>query len=125
MILDTNALSAMADGNESLRIQLANTATLYVPVIALGEYCYGIALSKHRRRYEEWLNDALRYLVVLPVGDATIPLYVRICLALRERGTPIPANDVWIAAIAAEHNLPLISQDRHFDLVPHLRRITW
>jgi tRNA(fMet)-specific endonuclease VapC len=48
------------------------------------------------------------------------------CLAeLKRAGTPIPTNDLWIAALCRQHDLPLLSRDRHFDRVPGLRRIAW
>jgi tRNA(fMet)-specific endonuclease VapC len=55
MILDTNALSAWADGNPACRTAFIEASRLVVPVIVLGEYQYGIRQSRHRARYEEWL----------------------------------------------------------------------
>jgi tRNA(fMet)-specific endonuclease VapC len=44
---------------------------------------------------------------------------------LKSAGTPIPSNDVWIAALCRQHRLPLLSRDRHFDGVPGIRRLAW
>jgi tRNA(fMet)-specific endonuclease VapC len=125
LILDTNALSAFADGDEALLAPLRKATGLFVPVIVLGEYRFGIAQSKRRKSYEEWLTDALRDMTVLPVLETTVDPYVRLCLALRKQGTPIPANDIWIAALAVEHELPILSRDEHFDVAPSVTRLGW
>lgn len=125
MILDTNALSAFAEGDESLAAQLEKSAVLYLPVIVLGEYRFGIRQSRHRKTYEKWLDEALSVLEVLPVFDSTTVHYAGLWQELKQSGTPIPTNDVWIAALCREHRLHLVSRDTHFDLVGGLRRISW
>ena len=59
MLLDTNALSALADGDAGLAAALGDTARLAVPVIALGEYRFGIRASRRRKSYERWLDEHL------------------------------------------------------------------
>ncbi|MEI9896232.1 MAG: PIN domain-containing protein [Chthoniobacter sp.] len=51
--------------------------------------------------------------------------YGAISAALKKKGAPIPSNDLWIAALAVQHGLPILSQDQHFDLVPGIRRLAW
>lgn len=125
MILDTNALSALVDGERGLARALARTPQLALPVIVLGEFLYGIAGSRHRAAYAEWLRTHLCDFDVLHVTDATAAAYADVRLALRRSGNPIPANDAWIAALALEHRLPVVSRDEHFDVVPGLDRRTW
>ena len=125
MILDTNALSAFAEGDEELLTQLEVAPELHLPVIVLGEYRFGVRQSRHRRAYERWLSEALRDLTVLPVLDSTTEHYAALCHELRTAGTPIPTNDAWIAAISREHRLPVVSRDSHFDVVRGLRRVVW
>lgn len=125
MILDTNALSAWADGHPACRPVLAEARRVVVPVIVLGEYQYGIRQSRHRTRYEEWLARNLPLVEVIPVSPATASHYANLRLHLRSTGTPIPANDLWIAAMVKELRLPLLSNDSHFDLVPGLDRIAF
>jgi tRNA(fMet)-specific endonuclease VapC len=62
---------------------------------------------------------------VLDVNHETAGHYSAIGLELKKKGTPIPANDLWIAALCQQHALPLLSRDRHFDFVPRLQRLTW
>ena len=125
MILDTNAVSAIADGDASALDLLARAERLAVPVIVLGEYRLGIAQSRHRASYESWLREWIAAVTVLDVDEETTHSYAEIALELKQKGKPIPANDLWISAICRQHSLPLVSRDRHFDLVPGLRRLDW
>ncbi len=125
MILDTNGLSAVADGDAGLEPILRQAAEIAVPVIVLGEFRYGVRQSRERRRYEEWLAESIRGYRVLDVDEATAGAYATLRSELRKAGTPIPSNDVWIAALCRQHSLPILSRDRHFDLVRGMRRIEW
>ena len=125
MILDTNALSAFADGQAAATTQIASAKILAVPVIVLGEYRYGIAMSRMRSRYEGWLTGFLPACRILDVTDATTVHYAELRAALKRGGTPVPVNDVWIAALCRQHALPLLSRDRHFDLIRDIRRVSW
>jgi len=125
VILDTNALSAFVDGDAGVGDVLRLQARAAIPVIVLGEFRYGIAESRHRRAYEAWLGSQLPYFDVLPVTDETALAYAALRVALRRSGRPIPANDAWIAALALQHGLPVLSRDRHFDGVPGIRRSGW
>lgn len=125
MILDTNALSAAADEDPALRALLASADQLALPVIVLGEYRHGIAQSRHRESYENWLAELLQDCLVLDVNEPTTHCYAEITLELKRKGKPIPTNDIWIAALCRQHSLPLLSRDRHFDLIAGNRRIGW
>ncbi len=125
MILDTNALSALADGDPGLEAVIQEAATLTLPVVVLGEYRYGIRHSRHRIRYEMWLAGLLKGVRILPIEALTTEYYSTVRSELRQSGTPIPSNDVWIAALARQHELQVLSKDRHFDAVPKLRRASW
>ena len=125
MILDTNALSAFAEGDEGLIAQLETTPELHLPVIVLGEYRFGVRQSRHRKAYEQWLHETLPELTVLPVLDSTTVHYAALCHELKKAGTPIPTNDAWIAASSREHRLSVVSRDTHFDEVRGLHRIGW
>ena len=125
MILDTNGLSALAEGDPRLESILRKATQIAVPVIVLGEYRYGIQQSRERQRYEHWLVEYLSKFRVLDVEEQTTTSYAAVRGELKRAGTPIPSNDVWIAALCRQHSLPLLSRDRHFDLVPGLHRIGW
>jgi tRNA(fMet)-specific endonuclease VapC len=125
MILDTNALSAFADDIRPVVQQIATADELHIPVIVLGEYRFGIATSSRRREYEAWLTRGRAFWNVLPVVEETATYYAAIRLQLKRAGAPLPANDVWIAALAQQHDLPVLTRDAHFDAVPGLTRLSW
>lgn len=125
MILDTNALSAVAEGERAIKSLLEQAAQIAVPVVVLGEYRFGIAQSQDCGKYERWLDEYLNRFRVLDVSDETSRHYAELRLELKRAGRPIPANDLWIAALCRQHELPILSRDGHFDAVRGLKRIGW
>lgn len=125
MILDTNALSAAADNDVAIADSLAAAEELAIPVIVLGEYRFGISQSRHHQKYREWLDELIPDCKILDVNEGTTHHYAAINLELRRAGTPIPTNDLWIAALGRQYSLPLLSRDRHFDLISGVQRIGW
>jgi tRNA(fMet)-specific endonuclease VapC len=125
MILDTNALSAAADDDPGVVAILSRAEQMVLPVIVLGEYRHGIAQSRNRSTYENWLAGLLHDCMVLDIQEPTTHHYAEITLELKRKGKPIPTNDIWIAAFCRQHSLPLLSRDRHFDLVIGVKRIDW
>jgi predicted nucleic acid-binding protein len=125
LILDTNALSAAAEGQPGILSVLAKAQLLALPVVVIGEYRFGIAQSRHRARYERWLEALIADCMVLEISTQTTHHYAAIGVELKRAGTPIPANDLWIAALCRQHDLPLLTRDRHFDAVPGIRRLDW
>jgi len=125
LILDTNALSAIAEGEPGVANIFARARLVAIPVIVLGEYRYGIARSRHEREYERWLEEMVSISRVLEIDEETALWYARLCGQLKDAGTPIPSNDAWIGALCRQHALPLLSRDGHFDLIKGLRRLDW
>jgi tRNA(fMet)-specific endonuclease VapC len=125
LIFDTNALSAFADG-ETGAVERAESARLVaLPVIVLGEFRFGIGGSRHRNKYDLWLSDLVRAVRILGVVTETTRHYAEIRAELKKAGTPLPANDVWIAALCRQHALPILSRDQHFDSVRGVERVNW
>ena len=125
MILDTNALSAAADREPSALAIVSEAERIAVPVIVLGEYRLGIAQSRHRASYENWLQEWVSSVTILDIDEETSQSYAAIGLELKRKGRPIPTNDLRIAALCRQHALPILSRDQHFDVVPGIRRLTW
>jgi len=125
LILDTNALSAFVDGSPAAVAGVARSSILAIPVIVIGEYRFGIAQSRSKTILEKILAGLMDASLVLPIDTETAERYAEIRLALRVAGKPIPANDLWIAALARQHAMPVMSRDGHFDRVPGLERRGW
>ena len=118
LILDTNALSAAADGHPVVAAHLTAADRIAIPVIVLGEYRFGILQSRRRNEYERWLADTTAVARVLEITEATTFYYAAIRIELKRSGRPIPSNDLWIAALCREP-ARLVTQD-HRDLVLHV-----
>lgn len=125
MILDTNALTAFVDGESEILQFVEKAQFLALPVIVLGEYRYGISRSSRKAEYEDWLENELSSFRVLEVSEITTRHYAKIRLHLKEVGTPIPENDVWIAALAAQFETPILSKDKHFSRIKGISVRAW
>lgn len=125
MILDTNALSAWAEGDVSIEPVLRSATEVVIPVIVLGEFDYGIRQSRHFQRYADWLDANLSSVEIALIDRDVAHAYGAMRLELKQAGTPIPINDTWIAAVARQRGLPVVSRDAHFDEVPGVRRVAW
>ena len=125
MIADTNAVSDFLAGDPKVRSVLRRSFELRLPVIVLGEYLFGIKSSRERRRLLSELREFVRDCTVLLIDEETAEHYADIREELRGAGTPIPEADLWIAALARQHDPEIASKDAHFDLVDGIRRIGW
>jgi predicted nucleic acid-binding protein len=125
LILDTNALSAFLDNTPEAVAIASEARVLAIPVIVAGEFTFGIAQSRHREVYERSLQRMLDRCTVLDVSIDTARHYAAIRMELKAAGKPIPANDLWIAALSRQHAIAVMSRDSHFDFVSGLRRRTW
>lgn len=125
MIIDTNALSAIIEGESALKPVLLEASALELPVVVLGEFVYGIQASRYRKKYEAWLEHHLSAYQILHVTEITAQFYGNVKRELKLAGTPIPENDVWIAALCREHRMSLLTRDTHFEKVKALRTVSW
>ena len=127
MILDTNALSALAGRDQNLIGQLSTAPRICTTLISLGEYAYGLTgcPPPRRKQLQAWLDAFLERAEVLSPNRQTIEPYAVVRAELKSAGTPIPANDCWIAALTRQHKLELLSKDRHFDRVKGIKRYDW
>lgn len=122
VLLDTNIYSLAMRGDAEVVQSLKTIDTLGFSVISIGELFSGFRGGKNeagnRQELAEFLDSPR--VVVHPVDVETADFYSAILDQLRKAGTPIPTNDIWIAAIAFQHGYKLFSHDRHFDGVPGL-----
>lgn len=123
--LDTSAYSNFRRGNEELAAFLDQAERVGVPAVALGELRTGFLLGTRRRRNEAELDAFLGNPVVevFPVDSETSRHYAEIVADLRKAGTPLPTNDVWIAATAARNGTTVLTCDDHFERISRIGSI--
>ncbi len=125
-LLDTTIVVDHLRGKSpALGDRFKETTTLYLPVTALGELLYGAYKSAFEPKGLKQIEDFVQLCALLAPDEETAHYYGRIHADLARLGKPIPQNDIWIAAIALEHNLPLATRDHHFSLVSGLTLLAW
>ena len=126
LVLDTSAYSYFRVGHRDVLEALARAERVLIPVTVLGEleaaFEWGRRALENRRALESYLDEP--YVDVLPVSAAVARQYGRVFTALRRAGTPLPVNDIWIAAAALDCGGTLLTFDRDFGCVPGLDHVT-
>lgn len=123
-LLDTNAAVALLNGDAAINIVLSQ-AEMFIPSISVGELYYGAEKSVRVRENVQRVEVFVNQRDILVCDIETARWYGRIFQALRSKGRPIPQNDVWIAAIALQHHLTLLTRDAHFNEVDNLPVQGW
>jgi len=120
LLLDTYAYSAVARGNRELQQAIEQAEEICLSPIVIGElragFLHGSRVKENERGLRKFL--ALPGVSLLVVAENTAARYAEIVAFLRKAGTPIPTNDIWIAASALEHGLRLLTTDAHFRRIP-------
>lgn len=124
-LLDTNAVIASFANRVDFRTLLGPVAQLYLPSTAVGELYYGAEKSGRAAANIARVDALVAAFRVLPCDAGTAAEYGRVRHALATKGRPIPINDVWIAAIALQHDLTLVTRDAHFQHVTTLLVRPW
>lgn len=124
-LLDTSVLVALLRGDDAVSAAIEQAVDVYIPVTAVGELYYGALHSGNPARNAARVAALVDAGVVLACDAETALVYGDVKTGLRKRGRPIPENDVWIAAVAVQHGLVLVSRDEHFDAVDGLPREAW
>jgi predicted nucleic acid-binding protein len=122
--LDTNRLTDLFQGDAALAERLGLCDEVWIPLVVLAEIKAGFLGGNRRYRNEILLRKLLTKTtvgVLLPDRE-TAEHYARLFVQLKRAGTPVPDNDLWIAALALQHDLVLITRDRHFKNIPQLPR---
>jgi predicted nucleic acid-binding protein len=122
-MLDTNAYAALLSGDAAVREALASASEILLPVFVVGELEAGF---RGGTRYAENVAAFQRFLAkpgvrLVASGHETARVYGEVKDALKRAGSPVPANDIWIAAAAIEHAAVLLTYDRQFASIPQVR----
>ena len=96
-----------------------------IPVTAIGELYYGAFNSSRINKNVQRIEQLISTTLILECDSGTARNYGEIKKALKEQGTPIPENDIWIAALAVQHDAILAARDRHFEHIGPLRSEQW
>ena len=124
-LLDTNIVIALFGHDSGVAARLQQTEEAFVPAIVLGELYFGAHRSRRRDGNLAQVDEFAAANFVVACDTDTARHYGRIKDGLRGRGTPIPENDVWIAALAVQHELTLVTRDAHFGQVDGLTTASW
>lgn len=126
VLLDTTiVVDHLRKKDSSIVQRFKEAGTLYLPLTGLGELLYGAYNAAFEAKGIRQIEEFLKICAVLGPDERTAHLYGRIKADLARKGKPIPQNDIWIAAIALEHDLPLATRDPHFSLVSGLTTLRW
>ncbi|MBI3299248.1 MAG: type II toxin-antitoxin system VapC family toxin [Elusimicrobia bacterium] len=125
LALDTNAYRAAADSDPRTIEILSRAEEIWIPFVVLGELRGGFAAGAIPLKNEAALTFFLGSprVRILLADDQTTHHYAFLYGQLRRQGTPIPTNDLWIAALVVQHDLPLLSSDSHFTHLPQIARL--
>ena len=125
LALDTNRYVDFCRGDSRTVEQVREAERIYLPFVTLAELRAGFLCGTKARHNERVLTRFLNSPRVrtLYADEQTTHHYARLFLQMREQATPIPTNDIWIAALAIQHDLPLCARDSHFDHIPQLVRL--
>lgn len=115
MLLGSNIIIDVFRGKEDAISRIRKIKEIYVPVIVIGELYFGANKSDQTPKRILEIERLEKTVIILEVGRTTAQIYGEIKDQLRAKGRPIPENDIWIAAIAKEHDLPLLTKDKHFE----------
>ena len=122
--LDTNRYTDLSRGDDLVVNLVATADQIWLPFVVLGELRASFAAGSQEARNEAVLRRFLLKpgVAILYAGEQTTHHYASVYRQLRKQGTPIPTNDMWIAALVLEHSLMLCARDAHFDALPQLIR---
>ena len=117
MLLDTNIVIDLFKGNLKVRTYLEGLPVLYIPSIVLGELYLGAFRSANPSKHLEKITNFLAKCTILDIDIETANFYGGIKAELLNKGKMIPENDIWIAAVAKQYKLLILTMDRHFESV--------
>ncbi len=124
-LLDTNIVIALFADEARVKDSFASAGEVSISSITVGELCYGARKSTRSIDNLERIKDFVANITVLGCGVEAANYYGEVKNKLRLKGRPLPENDIWIAAIALQYNLTLVTRDAHFQEVENLQTVTW
>jgi predicted nucleic acid-binding protein len=122
IMMDTSAYGAFLRGSPGVKEAVQRADEIVVNPVVLGELKAGFVMGKNEKRNRAILKDFLSSprVAIVEIDEETSERYAVIVQSLRMKGTPIPTNDLWIAASAMQHGLKVLSTDKHYLKVPQI-----
>ena len=122
IMIDTSGYSAFLRGHPGIKLSIQRADEISLNPVVLGELLAGFMVGKNERRNRSILQDFLSSarVIVLEIDEETSERYAVILNHLRTKGSPIPINDVWIAASAMQYGLKVLTTDKHYIEVPQI-----
>ena len=124
-LLDTNIVIALFAEDPSVQKHIAKAEEIFIPATVIGELFFGAFKSGRPKANSAHIENFAAGNAVLACDIGTSKESGRIKHRLHKKGRPIPENDIWIAALAMEHGLTLVSRDEHFEKIDELKRALW
>ncbi|HSJ04742.1 MAG: PIN domain-containing protein [Verrucomicrobium sp.] len=125
ILLDSSVIIAHFRKKLDLFDLVAPDEVLFMPVVVLGELYKGAYKSANSGKHLGMIGSILKVVAVLNPDDSTAESYGRLSATLEAQGNTIPENDIWIAAIALDLDMPLATRDAHFERVPNIQLLRW
>ena len=120
VLVDTNVVIAVFKRQQTVLSRIGAANAIYVASVSIGELLFGALKSTNQASNLERIEEFVASSVVLPCDTNAARCYAGIKHTLRQKGRPIPDNDLWIAAVAMQHDLVLLTLDRHFEEIEQL-----
>ena len=124
-LLDTNIIIALFADEATVKNRLTQADEVFIPSIAVGELCYGARKSGRSKENLERIDEFVANSTILECDAKTAHYYGEVKHKLRLKGRPLPENDIWIAAVALQYTLILVTRDAHFQEIENLQTVAW
>lgn len=125
LAIDCNAFIAYRAGDNNVREAIEQSKLLFLPMPVIGELLYGAMNSMRREDNIRAVNEFAEQCMPIYVDEAVAGRYASVRLQLKQNGSPIPENDIWIAASCIEVGVELLTQDNHFTAIDGLSVVRW
>jgi len=122
IILDTSAYSYFLKGNSGIKHSLQKADEIFLNPVIIGELLAGFSMGKKEKKNKEIFEEFVSSprVRVIDINEETSKRYALVFKYLREKGTPVPTNDLWIAASAMQYGLKLLTADKHYLKIPQI-----
>ena len=121
IVLDTNIVVDLLNGDKELIMRIRQYEMVFLPITVSGELLFGAKNSQKKEenllKFRQFINSCEE----LNINNLVAETYSDIRLELKQKGKPIPENDIWIAAICIVNDLPLLTRDGHFKFIDELK----